>query len=70
MEVHNATNDEVEPLKDDIGDAETRFVRKIYNFYQNHDTPYSLDVAFNHNITRIIASRLLVQGELCALQRF
>ena len=43
--------------------SETEFVRDVYEYYKDRDTSFSLDVAFNENNTRIVASRFLVQGE-------
>ena len=43
-------------------DSETDFVRKTYEFYKMRQSPFSLDIAYNANISRIVASRFLVQG--------
>ena len=43
--------------------SEDEFVRSVSNFYANQSTPYTLDVRFNTNRTRILASRYIIQGQ-------
>jgi len=38
-------------------------VRDVYDYYKDRDTSFALDMAFNKDHTRIIASRFLVQGQ-------
>ena len=42
---------------------ETQFVQYVYDYYKDRDTSFALDMAFNKDHTRIIASRFLVQGQ-------
>jgi len=44
--------------------SEENFVKSVHRFYQEQasTSPYRLDVAFNSNISRIVASRFLIQG--------
>ena len=43
--------------------SETDFVRAVADFYNTSSNPYSLDIKFNEDRTRILASRFLVQGQ-------
>jgi len=43
--------------------SEKEFAMAVHKFYKNKDTPYRLDITFNENITRILASRFLIQGQ-------
>ena len=43
--------------------TEAEFVRAVADFYNASSNPYSLDIAFNEDKTRILASRFLVQGQ-------
>ena len=44
-------------------DTEEEFVNAISKFYSTKKTPYALDIKFNKNRTRILASRFLIQGQ-------
>lgn len=45
--------------------TEEEFVRSVHRFYQKQasTSPYRLDVSFDENITKIEASRFLIQGQ-------
>jgi len=43
--------------------SEEEFTKGVYNFYQNSSSPYRLDLAYNEDKSRIIASRFLIQGQ-------
>ena len=48
-----------------VNQTEEDFVKSVHKFYkeQSVNSPYRLDVAYNPSITRIIASRFLIQGQ-------
>ena len=50
---------------DMVKQTEEDFVTSVHKFYQEQsvNSPYRLDVAYNPNITRIVASRFLIQGQ-------
>ena len=43
--------------------SEADFVKEVHSFYDNSSSQYRLDLAYNKNITRILASRFLIQGQ-------
>ena len=43
--------------------TEQEFTRGVFNFYKNSSSPFRLDVAYNDDRSRIIASRFLIQGQ-------
>ena len=42
---------------------EEDFVKDVYEFYKDSKSQYRLDIAYNEDMTRIIASRFLIQGQ-------
>ena len=43
--------------------SEQEFVEDVFSFYDNSSSQYRLDIAYNDDRTRIIASRFLIQGQ-------
>ena len=43
--------------------SEEEFVKEVHSFYQNSSSQYRLDLAYNQNVSRILASRFLIQGQ-------
>ena len=43
--------------------SEAEFVRSVSEFYANQSTPYTLDVSYNADKTKILASRFIIQGQ-------
>ena len=43
--------------------SEADFVKEVHSFYDNSSSQYRLDLAYNENVTRILASRFLIQGQ-------
>jgi len=43
--------------------TEREFTEGVYNFYKNSSSPFRLDVAYSADMSRIIASRFLIQGQ-------
>ena len=43
--------------------TEADFVQEVHSFYENSSSQYRLDLAYNKDVTRILASRFLIQGQ-------
>lgn len=43
--------------------SEEEFIAAISEFYDNKNNPYNLDIKYDANRTRIVASRFLIQGQ-------
>ena len=43
--------------------SEEEFVKDVHTFYQNSSSQYRLDLAYNQDVSRILASRFLIQGQ-------